>query len=88
MTAEVFLQKIKASAELVDELKAVKDGEALAAFLKKHDCAATAEEFQAALKRELSDDALEGVAGGGLLESLPWDHLAHEPVKDLPLPLF
>ena len=86
-TAETLLQEIKSSVELIDELKAVKDGDALSAFLKKHGCDATAEEFQAALRRELSDDALEGVAGGGFLDSIPWGSFALEPVKEYPVPL-
>lgn len=66
-TLEDLFMEMKESAELLEEFKTVKDKDMLAAFLKKYDCAATVEDFKNALlskNRELSDDAMEKVAGG------------------------
>ena len=70
-TIEEFIKEIESSADLQNELKAIKDKDALAAFLKKNDVDGTVEEFGKALKKqsegELADDAAEAVAGGGWL---------------------
>ena len=70
-TIEAFIKEIEGSAALQDELKAIKDKDALADFLKKNDVDGTVEDFGKALKKqsegELADDAAEAVAGGGWL---------------------
>ena len=69
-TMEVFIREIGGSATLQDELKAINDRDALAAFLKRHDVSGTIEDFETALKAkveaegEISDDAAEATAGG------------------------
>ena len=74
-TIEAFISEIKGSAALQDEIKAIKDKDALAEFLKKNDVDGTVEDFgkaiqaQAEAEGEISDDAAEAVAGGGSFES-------------------
>ena len=69
-TIQDFIKEIEGSAALQDELKAIKDKDALAAFLKKNDVEGTVEEFAEAVKAkaqaegELSDDAAANAAGG------------------------
>ncbi|MBQ9383338.1 MAG: hypothetical protein IJT87_03805 [Ruminiclostridium sp.] len=75
-TIEEFIKEIEGSAELQAALKAIKDKDALEAFLKKNDVDGTVEDFikaveaKAEAEGELSDDAVEAVAGGSL-----WDWL-------------
>ena len=68
-TIEAFIGEIESSTALQDGMKAIRDKDALAGFLKKYDCGFTAEEFGKALKSlsegELTDDAAEAAAGGG-----------------------
>ncbi len=72
-TIEEFIKEIESSADLQNELKAIKDKDALAEFLKKNDIDGTVEDFGKALKSkaedegEITDDAVEAVAGGGWL---------------------
>ncbi len=65
---EEFLKEIESSDVLRNELKAIKDKDAAAAFLKKYDCGATADEFwdalDAAAEGAISDDESEAAAGG------------------------
>ena len=69
-TIQDFIKEIEGSAALQDELKAIKDKDALADFLKKNDVDGTVEDFGKAIKAkteaegELSDDDAEAVAGG------------------------
>lgn len=69
-TIEAFIGEIEGSAELQDELKAVKDEGALAEFLEKHGVDGTVEELAEAVKvkaeaeGEIPDDEAEAVAGG------------------------
>lgn len=70
-TLEQFIKEIVASKELQEELKNLKDKDAAAAFLKKNDCSATAEELADAIKAkvenkqgELSDDEASAASGG------------------------
>ena len=67
-TIQDFIKEIEGSAALQDELKAIKDKDVLAEFLKKNDVNATAEEFAKAVKSkaegELPDSDAEAVAGG------------------------
>ena len=75
-TAQDFIKEINESAELQNAIKAIKDKEAFAEFLKKNDVNVTVEEFAKALKEmqetegELADDAAEAVAGGGWASDL------------------
>ncbi len=71
-TIEEFIKQIEGSEALKNELKEIKDKDALAAFLKKYDVEGTVEDFGKAIKAkteaegELADDAAEAVAGGGI----------------------
>ncbi len=75
-TIEAFIKEISESTELQDAIKAIKDKDALAEFLKKNDIDATVEDFGKALKSkaeaegEISDDAAEAVAGGAWYDFL------------------
>ena len=69
-TIEELCKEIEASEALHKEVTEIGDSEALAEFLKKYDCEASAEEFEKFLSAhaqqegELDDDAVEAVAGG------------------------
>ena len=75
-TIEEFIKEIEGSAELQAALKAIKDKDALAAFLKKNDVDGTVDDFgkaiqaQAEAEGEITDDAAEAVAGGGFFRSI------------------
>ena len=75
-TVQDFIKEIEGSAALQDELKAIKDKDALAAFLKKNDVDGTVEDFGKAIQAkngaegEISDDAAEAVAGGNLWDAI------------------
>ncbi len=75
-TIEAFIKEIGESTELQDAIKAIKDKDALADFLKKNDVEGTVEDFGKALKAklgaegEISDDAAEAVAGGAWYDFL------------------
>ncbi len=64
---EEFIKEIEASKELQEELKNVSE-EMLGAFLKKHECEASAEEFVEFLKAQsegaIEDEDVLTVAGG------------------------
>ena len=70
-TVEEFIKEIESSETLQNELKGIKDKDALSDFLKRNDVSATAEEFVKAFKAkkeaegEITDDDVEAVAGGG-----------------------
>ncbi|MBP0973021.1 MAG: hypothetical protein J5851_03850 [Oscillospiraceae bacterium] len=63
-----LMNEVVNSPELQNELNAIEDNETLEAFLKKHDCAATAEEFLALANSDtegaISDEDAEAAAGG------------------------
>ncbi len=70
-TLDEFVKEINASKELCKELKKVKSMDVANAFLKAHDCGATAEELSEFIKSqindgqgELSDDDASSVMGG------------------------
>ena len=75
-TIEEFIKEIEGSAEHQAALKAIKDKDALAAFLKKNDVDGTVDDFgkaiqaQAEAEGEITDDAAEAVAGGGFFRSI------------------
>ena len=68
-TIEQFIKEIEGSAYLQNEIKAIKDQDVLAEFLKKNDVEGTVQGFGKAVKAkygaegEISDDAAEAVAG-------------------------
>ena len=72
-TINEFVKEIEGSKAIQEELKAVKDKEALAVLLKKNDVDGTVEDFAKEVKSKaegaISDDDAEAVAGG-LLGSL------------------
>ena len=69
-TIEAFIKEIEGSVALQEELKAIKDEDAFAAFLKKYDVEGSVEDFAKAMQAktqsgvELSDEELDNVAGG------------------------
>ena len=68
-TAAEFIKEIGASEDLQRELTSIgKEYAEIGDFLKRHDCAASAEEFVGCLKSlfegELTDDDANDVAGG------------------------
>ena len=73
-TVEEFIKEIESSEALKNELKAIKDKDALADFLKKNDVSPSVEEFVKTFKAkneaegEIDDDAVEAVAGGGIVD--------------------
>ena len=61
-----FLEKVKADTSLQEKLKAAADAEAALTIAKEAGFAITAEDIQSMQSRvELSEDEVEGVAGGG-----------------------
>jgi len=81
-TLETLMEEIKGSEEMQKEFWALNSKETMDAFFKKHDCDAVTEDFaafmQAAYEKfkaeqaegEISDDAAEAVAGGGVKDFL------------------
>ncbi len=69
-TIEAFIKEIEGSEALQEEIKAVKDKDALAAFLKKNDVDGSVEDFGKAVKAQseaegkMSDAAAGAVSGG------------------------
>ena len=68
-TIEEFINEIGESAELQNEIIAIKNVEGFEELLKKNGVCATTDEF-AETMGEISDDDAEAVAGGKLLN--PW----------------
>lgn len=69
-TIEEFIKEIEGSADLQNDLKAIKDKDAFISFLKKNDVDGTVEDFGKAIQAKagaegaISDEAAEAVAGG------------------------
>jgi predicted ribosomally synthesized peptide with nif11-like leader len=61
---KAFLEKVKADTSLQEKLKAAADAEAVAAIAKEAGFSISADYLTKA-QSELSDEELEGVAGGG-----------------------
>ena len=65
---KAFLEKVKADTSLQEKLKAAVDADAITAIAKEAGFMISAEEFKKAqsteLSDEVSDEELEGVAGG------------------------
>ena len=61
-----FLEKVKADTSLQEKLKGAADADAVLEIAKEAGFAITAEDIQSMQSRvELSEDEVEGVAGGG-----------------------
>ena len=68
-----FLEKVKGDTSLQEKLKAASTPEAAIDIAKEAGFAITAEDIQSMQSAtELSDDELEGVAGGTLVRTLLW----------------
>ena len=62
---KAFLEKVKADTSLQEKLKAAADSDAVLAIAKDAGFSISAEDLKNAPQEELSDEELEGVAGGG-----------------------
>ena len=77
-TIEEFIKEIESSDAFKSELRAIKDKDALADFLKKYDVSGTAEEFAEAFKAkyeaegEIGDNDAEAAAGGARAQDLSY----------------
>ena len=68
-----FLEKVKTDTSLQEKLKGAADADAALAIAKEAGFAITAEDIQSMQSAtDLSDDELEGVAGGTLVRTLLW----------------
>ena len=67
-TIEEFIKEIESSDALKNDLKAVRNEDELAEFLKKHNCGATVKEYidyvDSLNEGEIGDDEAEAAAGG------------------------
>ena len=67
-TAEEFVKEINESKELQKAIGEIKDKASFEAFLKDHDCDATADEFVKFVKShaegEIGDETAESITGG------------------------
>lgn len=82
-TLNEFMKEIEGSETLQNELSAIKDKDAAAAFLKKYDVSGSVEDFRNAViaiaeaQGAISDDAAESAAGGIMIPlyfDVPWLH--------------
>ena len=62
---KAFLEKVKADTSLQEKLKAAADANAVAAIAKEAGFSISADDLTTKAQSELSDEELEGVAGGG-----------------------
>jgi predicted ribosomally synthesized peptide with nif11-like leader len=62
---KAFLEKVKADTSLQEKLKAAADADAVTAIAKEAGFSISADDLKMAQVTELSDEELEGVAGGG-----------------------
>ena len=66
---KAFLEKVKADTSLQEKLKAAADSDAALGIAKEAGFAITAEDIQSMKSStDLSEEELEGVAGGGLTD--------------------
>ncbi|MGN1338896.1 MAG: hypothetical protein ACI4WS_01255 [Oscillospiraceae bacterium] len=85
-TMEQLLNELNENKELAEKLKAVKDEQEFAEFLKENDAEGTLEDFKKlaaakfAARGELSDDELDSVSGGGWWNSKPGYESGSTPV--------
>ena len=84
---EEFIKDIEGSADLQNDIKNIKDQDALAEFLKKNDVEGTAEDFVKAVKAKrsaegsLPDESVDAVAGGVQAGDI------FRPIYELPKPI-
>ena len=69
---KAFLEKVKADTSLQEKLKAASDANAASAIAKEAGFSISADEFTKAHSTELSEEELEGVAGGGTASIFEW----------------
>ena len=73
-TIQELVKEIEGSEDLKNELKEIKDKVSFEAFLKKHECDATAEDIASFAKEmkegEIGDDEVAAVAGGSFMDRL------------------
>ena len=62
---KAFLEKVKADTSLQEKLKAAADSHAVLAIAKEAGFSISVDDWKNAQVTELSDEELEGVAGGG-----------------------
>ena len=62
---KAFLEKVKADTSLQEKLKAAADSDAVLAIAQEAGFSISADDLKMAQVTELSDEELEGVAGGG-----------------------
>ena len=62
---KAFLEKVKADISLQEKLKAASDADAVVAIAKEAGFSISADDLKNAQVTELSDEELEGAAGGG-----------------------
>ena len=68
---KAFLEKVKGDTSLQEKLKAAADAEAVAAIAKEAGFSISADDLNQA-QSELSEEELEGVAGGGRGRDREW----------------
>ena len=77
---KAFLEKLKADTSLQEKLKAASDADAASAIAKEAGFSISADEFTKAQSTELSDEELEGVAGGAEWRALWGGSLRCDPL--------
>ena len=77
-----FLEKVQGDTSLQEKLKAAADADAVAAIAKEAGFSISAEDLKNA-QSELSDEKLEGVAGGWVAFLQLWTELTVQPTAVL-----
>ena len=68
---KAFIEQVETDTSLQEKLKAAADANAVAAIAKEAGFSISADDINKAAS-EISDEALEGVAGGGLIGMNEW----------------
>ena len=68
---KAFLEKVKADTSLQEKLKAAADANVVSAIAKEAGFSISADDLTKA-QAEISEEELEGVAGGGYTASIDW----------------
>ncbi|WP_114991967.1 Nif11-like leader peptide family natural product precursor [Synechococcus sp. UW179A] len=66
---KAFQEKVKGDTSLQEKLKAAADADTVSAIAKEAGFSISADDLTKAQSREITDEELEGVAGGNLLNS-------------------
>ena len=79
---KAFIAKVQGDTSLQEQLKAAADSDAVLAIAKDAGFSISADDLTMA-QSELSDEELEGVAGGGLYQEAVywWGYLVHQVGK-------